>query len=199
MHPDTPFDVVSIGEASFSHLPSQTVHGPSPHYPLHYLSNPLKLPLQTSLTSPSALANSKLELSPRDSAVRNGVLQNVYFPTWTDDTAGGLDSPEELQKKDPLGTQIWKLYSKAKSQLPNAERMENLTWRMMSMNLRRLELERSKGLVHYNEPSTRPQFCSPASMAFATRMLNFISGAIDYWKFELSKSPGIYRYRDVDE
>lgn len=152
MHSDNPIDVDSIGEASYSHPPS--TDGPSPHS-LHLLRKAREHPLQTSFTPSSALDNnSKLELSPRDGAVRSSVLQEAYFPTWTDDTAGGLDSPEELQKKDPLGTQIWKLYSKAKSQLPNAERMENLTWRMMSMNLRKLELERSKGLVHYNEPST---------------------------------------------
>ena len=48
-----------------------------------------------------------------------------------------MDSPEEMQKKDPLGIQMWSLYSKTKSQLPNQERMENLSWRMMSMNLMR--------------------------------------------------------------
>ena len=52
---------------------------------------------------------------------------------------------EQMQKNDPLGTQIWKLYSRAKTQLPNAERMENLTWRMMAMNMRRAELDRNKG------------------------------------------------------
>ena len=46
-----------------------------------------------------------------------------------------------MQKKDPLGAQIWKLYHKTKGQLPNSERLENLTWRMMSMKLRRKELE----------------------------------------------------------
>ena len=50
-----------------------------------------------------------------------------------------METPEEMQKKDPLGTQIWKLYSKTKTRLPNQERMENLTWRMMAMNLRRRE------------------------------------------------------------
>jgi GATA-binding protein len=42
-----------------------------------------------------------------------------------------------MQKKDPLATQVWKLYSKQKGTLPNAERMENLTWRMMALTLRR--------------------------------------------------------------
>lgn len=48
-----------------------------------------------------------------------------------------------MQKKDPLGIQIWRLYSKAKNQLPNQERMDNLSWRMMSMNLKR-EQERAR-------------------------------------------------------
>jgi GATA-binding protein, other eukaryote len=157
--PEDPFDVVPIGEAPYSHALQHLpiIEASSLQYPLHFqpahnipldYASGLSSTLQ-SLTTSSTL-DSKLELPPRDRAVRRGVLQESYFPTWTDDTAGGLDSPEELQKKDPLGTQIWKLYSKAKSQLPNAERMENLTWRMMSMNLRKLELERSKGLVPTN-------------------------------------------------
>ena len=52
-----------------------------------------------------------------------------------------------MQKKDPLATQIWKLYSKTKTQLPNQERMENLTWRMMGMNLRRKEREQQARYV----------------------------------------------------
>ena len=78
---------------------------------------------------------------PSPNAVaRSEVLKDAVFPSWemegipTED-----DSPEEMQKKDPLGTQIWKLYSRTKSRLPNQERMENLTWRMMAMNLRRRE------------------------------------------------------------
>jgi GATA-binding protein len=47
-----------------------------------------------------------------------------------------------MQRKDPLATQIWKLYSRTKAQLPNQERMENLTWRMMAMSLKRKERER---------------------------------------------------------
>jgi GATA-binding protein len=49
-----------------------------------------------------------------------------------------------MHTHDPLGTQIWKLYHRTKGQLPNGERLENLTWRMMSMNLRRKERERQQ-------------------------------------------------------
>lgn len=98
-----------------------------------------------SLTSNSTL-DSKLDFSPDEAAARKGMLDASIFPTFTNDAGDpNLDSPEEMQKNDPLGTQIWRLYSKAKTQLPNAERMENLTWRMMAMNMRRAELDRNKG------------------------------------------------------
>lgn len=51
---------------------------------------------------------------------------------------------EEIEKeraKDPLATQIWRLYARTKSQLPHKERLANLTWRMMAMNMRRNERE----------------------------------------------------------
>jgi hypothetical protein len=69
-------------------------------------------------------------------------LLESFFLAWKDDAAGEeLDSPDEMQKKDPLATQIWRLYSKTKKQLPNQERMENLTWRMMAMSLRKRKQE----------------------------------------------------------
>lgn len=90
-----------------------------------------------SLTSASTV-DSKLDISPTESAARNGLLKETFFPRWRNDAVPDFDDPEEMQKKDPIGTQIWRLYNKQKSQLPNSERMENLTWRMMSMNLRKM-------------------------------------------------------------
>lgn len=79
--------------------------------------------------------------SPSGSSNANdGVLGNSIFPEWTNGAPRG-ESPDEMQRKDPLGAQIWKLYTRTKSQLPNQERMENLTWRMMAMNLKRKERE----------------------------------------------------------
>ena len=99
-----------------------------------------------SLTSASTLSTleTKLDLSPTDSSTRTGLLRKSALNEWEDNATTTMDedSPEEMQKKDPLGTQIWKLYHKQKGQLPNSERLENLSWRMMSMNLRRKELER---------------------------------------------------------
>jgi GATA-binding protein len=73
------------------------------------------------------------------------LLREAIFPNWKDAaSSSGIDHPDEMQKKDPLATQIWKLYSKTKAQLPNQERMENLTWRMMAMNLKRKEREQAR-------------------------------------------------------
>ncbi|KAK5149042.1 hypothetical protein LTR04_000153 [Oleoguttula sp. CCFEE 6159] len=109
-----------------------------------------------SLTSASTI-ESRLDLSPTENIARKGLLQESFFPSWKADNTGDTsEDPEEMQKRDPLATQVWKLYSKAKRDLPNAERMENLTWRMMSMNLRkRRELER-KGLLETPKPPTAP-------------------------------------------
>ena len=46
---------------------------------------------------------------------------------------------DSLAQKDPLAAQVWKAYAKAKTTLPNGPRMENLTWRMMHMTLKKVE------------------------------------------------------------
>lgn len=75
---------------------------------------------------------------PSSSNVHDDLLSDSLFPEWRNPAEG----PDELQRKDPLATQIWRLYSRTKAQLPNQERMENLTWRMMAMSLKRKERER---------------------------------------------------------
>lgn len=101
--------------------------------------------LQNSLGKQPLSSTSKDDSSDNTSAdtfPRSALLRDDVFPDWTDSPGDeGSETPEEMQKKDPLGTQIWKLYSRTKTRLPNQERMENLTWRMMAMNLRRRELE----------------------------------------------------------
>lgn len=54
---------------------------------------------------------------------------------------------EELAKKDPLATQVWKMYARTKAQLPHAQRMENLTWRMMALALRKKKKEEEEQLL----------------------------------------------------
>jgi len=96
----------------------------------------------TSISTP----DSKLDISSHEDGARRGVLRDDFFAGWRDDSAGqaAVQSPEEMQKNDPLGIQMWKLFSRTKTQLPNQERMDNLSWRMMSMNLKRQEQERAR-------------------------------------------------------
>jgi GATA-binding protein len=51
------------------------------------------------------------------------------------------DSDSPGKKKDPLATQVWRMYTKAKDTLPNGSRLENLTWRMMAMTLNKKKAE----------------------------------------------------------
>ncbi|KAK9352851.1 hypothetical protein V1523DRAFT_397081 [Lipomyces doorenjongii] len=81
-------------------------------------------------TGPESLSSSH---SARLSFLTKSTIANI--PAF--DQQSPVD--EELCKDDPLATKIWRLYSKAKSSLPNQERMENLTWRMMAMSLRKKE------------------------------------------------------------
>ncbi|KAF1823372.1 uncharacterized protein K489DRAFT_409238 [Dissoconium aciculare CBS 342.82] len=134
----------------------------------------------STLSTLSNLEGSKVDFLAAATATRDGVLRESVFSEWKDD-ASSLDTldPEEMQKKDPLGVELWKLFSKTKSQLPNSDRLTNLSWRMMSMNLRRMEQEKltsgnpqvsdvdeatsgmSRGTIH----STRPAQNAPSGIA----------------------------------
>ncbi|KAF1943184.1 hypothetical protein EJ02DRAFT_343916 [Clathrospora elynae] len=117
-----------------------------------------------------------MEFASADDPSRRGMLQDAIFPAFGNDAGTpSVESPAEMQRNDPLGTQIWKLYQRAKTQLPNAERMENLTWRMMAMNMRRAELDRNKGPAQDTQrsemlltpaASARPQpYSAPSGIA----------------------------------
>ena len=129
----------------------------------HSSRNPAAAPTSLSNSSshrPPALAppyhhvRDKLDISPENKQTRKNLLRDAYFPDWRDDASNSDLNPDEMQKKDPLGTQIWKLYSKTKTQLPNQQRMENLTWRMMAMNLKRKEQEQARYAVTLETPLT---------------------------------------------
>ncbi|WFD27700.1 Sodium- and chloride-dependent GABA transporter 1 [Malassezia nana] len=80
----------------------------------------------------------------------------------------GLDKdPEDMAKEDPLATQIWRMYAKHREQLPNAARMENLTWRMMSLTLRKQKDEAAATPVKEVSPFIDAQACPPSEIAAA--------------------------------
>jgi len=103
------------------------------------------LPLESS--SQNSLQDSLL-ITQKPKLVRKESLREKFFPTWKGNPDVHELDREQAEDKDPLGTQIWKLYSKTKSQLPNQERMENLTWRMMAMSLRKRKQEEAARYVN---------------------------------------------------
>ncbi|KAL8628087.1 hypothetical protein Q9189_006223 [Teloschistes chrysophthalmus] len=132
----------AISPASYTHLafPADQYSSPSTSN-----NNLTSFDHPTPVPSDSDSLQSKLALPSVNDQTRRNVLGDSVFPDWRDDaSSANIGYPEEMARNDPLGTQIWKLYSKTKSQLPNQERMENLTWRMMAMNLKRQELERAR-------------------------------------------------------
>ncbi|KAF7541049.1 hypothetical protein G7Z17_g12058 [Cylindrodendrum hubeiense] len=71
------------------------------------------------------------------SAANDNLLGSPLFPSLQDDDAHAEQSIDKMQQDDPLATQVWKFFTKTKLQLPNQHRMENLTWRMMALNMRK--------------------------------------------------------------
>jgi GATA-binding protein len=101
-------------------------------------------------TSPGELRMQELQLdlSNRGRTAQHDLLSSSAFPPWQDEMATkNNESLEQMQQNDPLATQIWRFFSKTKQSLPSQERMENLTWRMMHMRLRKLQEEENARYV----------------------------------------------------
>ncbi|KAL4805785.1 nitrogen regulatory protein area [Aspergillus unguis] len=129
--------------------------------------------------APSQLSSDFSLESPSDSTqVHDNLLSDSLFPEWKADAPRGIDSPDEMQRRDPLATQIWKLYSRTKAQLPNQERMENLTWRMMALSLRRQERERAQQQARLKN-SPIPGMSGIAQLRLSDRSSNTPTTAAD--------------------
>lgn len=126
-----------------------------------------------SLTTTSNRKGSKMEQ----------ILSNSLFP------AAGQD--QEIEKNDdPLSSQIWRMYTKAKDTLPNGSRLENLTWRMMAMNLNKKNAteDTTPSSPSVNNVSSNPTTPPPAddttsllsSSAPPYSMIDFYKDSVDY-------------------
>lgn len=89
-------------------------------------------------------------------AKHDDLLGAALFPTLRDGSGGSTggstgDGPggsrgagpnlDQMQSDDPLAAQVWKFFTKTKQSLPNQQRMENLTWRMMALSMRKKQQE----------------------------------------------------------
>ncbi|KAG8732383.1 hypothetical protein FRC12_019289, partial [Ceratobasidium sp. 428] len=104
-------------------------------------------------TRPTAIGQSLNESgSTATSATRRPTVTFAMSPIGSPSVLGA-DSPAPSgadgdsvagRGEDPLAAQVWKMYHKTKATLPHAHRMENLTWRMMAMALRKKRTEGDK-------------------------------------------------------
>jgi GATA-binding protein len=78
-----------------------------------------------------------LPLTHGGGAHPESLLRSAAFPPFQQSAARANQNLDEMQRQDPLATQVWKFYAKTKQLLPAQERMENLTWRMMHLKLQR--------------------------------------------------------------
>lgn len=84
----------------------------------------------------STLKELRFDLQETFGNAQRKLSHSEAFAGFDDGIAGMATSPEALERGDPLATQVWRFFSKTKQNLPNQERMENLTWRMMHASLR---------------------------------------------------------------
>lgn len=70
-------------------------------------------------------------------AAGHRLLSTPLFPPFGEANAAQQKSPSQMQQEDPLAMQVWKFFSRTKQQLPDQDRMENLTWRMMAVEIRK--------------------------------------------------------------
>lgn len=103
-------------------------------------------PIITNKTQPGAkdkpaarnpLKQLRFDLSDTIDVAQRRLSEVEALHGFNDGLAGMSSSPEEMAKEDPLATQVWRFFAKAKQNLPNQERMENITWRMMAVSLRK--------------------------------------------------------------
>ncbi|GAA5925503.1 GATA-type transcription factor [Sporobolomyces koalae] len=73
------------------------------------------------------------------------------------------ESAEMLSQKDPIAAQVWRMFHKAKNTMPNGARMENLTWRLMSMTLRKRREESANSGSSSGVPGETANQSSPGT------------------------------------
>lgn len=65
------------------------------------------------------------------------LLNTPLFPGLERTSVDERTSADQMKQEDPIGMQMWKYFARMKQQLPNHDRMENLSWRMMSVALQK--------------------------------------------------------------
>ncbi|KAF5659737.1 nitrogen regulatory area [Fusarium heterosporum] len=86
----------------------------------------------------------KTDMAGTYSLARQGLGGTALFPFLQNGLADSDRSVDRMQQDDPLATQVWKFFARTKQQLPSQHRMENLTWRMMALGMRKHKEEQQQ-------------------------------------------------------
>lgn len=78
------------------------------------------------------------------------------------------ESAEALSRKDPIAAQVWRMFHKAKNTMPNGARMENLTWRLMSMTLKKRKEDGGGSMSPMGGSASSSLHPTPAPQAIPT-------------------------------
>ena len=108
----------------------------SPHSRQSNTSSSSRVHMPEMRIGPAAVAAAIADASPSAQ-----LLKMSEIPMLRQNKQRG-SSPEELVEKDPLAAAMWRLYRSSATFLPESVRMENMTWRMMAMTLKRKEAQK---------------------------------------------------------
>lgn len=133
--------------------------------------NPHRLRGTDEIRSSLRELNAELGKSHDDSTAgmnRSKLLGPALFPLLQNANAGSDQSIEQMQQDDPLATQVWRFFARTKQLLPNQDRMENLTWRMMAVGMQKHKQQMQKRYGHSIFFSSYALSC-PVWVCFTTR------------------------------
>ncbi|KAF7315734.1 Sec7-like domain belongs to guanine nucleotide exchange factors [Mycena indigotica] len=112
---------------------------PSPAFPRHDNLPPSlwMSPVTTAPTNPEPVLSPISPIAAK-SPPFNDIFEEMYPPPAPARVSGSPElTPTRPDVVESPVTKMWKLYSHHQASLPNAQRMENITWRMMTMKLKR--------------------------------------------------------------
>ncbi|GAA5820530.1 hypothetical protein JCM11251_003033 [Rhodosporidiobolus azoricus] len=168
--PSDAYNVGGYGGAPTPRIAPEAL--PSPRVLTDVLADPLFFPAPSSASasakgsSPAASAGSAAGKSAGFAAA--GVLAtpspgNESQASPAGSTVLDEDSLEALNSKDPIAAQVWRMFHKAKNTMPNGARMENLTWRLMSMTLRKRREDSASAVASASASAAPSQAPSPGT------------------------------------
>ncbi|KAF2668942.1 hypothetical protein BT63DRAFT_413422 [Microthyrium microscopicum] len=151
----------SASASAFAFGNIETAHSPAAASDTAPASPP---PLPNPSLSQTGALNTKAALSPGQQRFHNTILNQTLFPALQND-ATDLAAPRDLEANDPLALQVWKFYRNTKLLLPNANRLENLSWRIMFINQDRIAQENQRTNIQSSKKSFQVPKSAPSGIA----------------------------------